>query len=435
MPTSLFFKTVKNILNNCIEDHVTRKSEFVIDPSTNFSRNRKLPLAEVIKVVLHFGSKSLNNELLEHYSYNADLPTSSALIQQRSKFSSTLFKSIFNQFTHSFTHFETFKGYRIFAIDGSVINIPHNPKDSETYIQSNKNNKGYNQIHGNVIYDLLNKVYIDAVIQMSRKKHERQALIDMVKESTINENVIIIGDRGYEGYNVYANINEKGWKFLIRVQCGNVKSMVNTLGLPDTEEYDERVQRILTRKQSIAKKDSDLYKYMSSSSPFDFFTPENPLYTMDLRVVKVKLDDGSVQCFVTNLDEKTFSAEVIKDLYRLRWNIETSFRELKHTLALDYFHSKKKESILQEIYAKLTIYNFCAIITTTVKINRKELKYNYQVNFSQAVSICKQYLKLNNAFFAIEALIKKFISPIRPGRNHPRNIKNKTFLSFNHRVA
>ena len=174
---------------------------------------------------------------------------------------------------------------------------------------------------------------------------------------------------------------------------------------------------------------------MSSSSPFDFFTPENPLYSMNLRVVKVKLDDGSIQCFVTNLDKKTFSAEVIKDLYRLRWKIETSFRELKHTLALDYFHSKKKESILQEIYAKLTIYNFCAIITTKVKINKKELKYNYQVNFSQAVSICKQYLKVNNAFFAIEALIRKFISPIRPSRNYPRIIKNKTFLSFNHRVA
>jgi hypothetical protein len=435
MSTLLFSEKVKETLDNCIEDIGSRKSEFVNDPSRNFSRNRKLTLSDVIKATLQFGSRSLKNELREYYDYTLDLPTDSALVQQRNKIKSELFKSLFSQFTNSFTYGETFKKHRVLAIDGSDINIPHNPSDSETYIQAKPTSKGYNQIHGNFIYDLLNKVYVDVSLQVCRKKHERRALIDMMIDSPIDEKVILIGDRGYEGYNVYANIIKKGWKFLIRVQCNNDKCMVNTLNLPDTEEFDEIVHRILTPKQAIAKQDPSLYKYLSSSSPFDFFTPENPVYSISLRVVKVKLDDGSIQCFVTNLDKKTFDAEDIKELYHMRWGIETSFRDLKHTLALDYLHAKKKESILQEIYAKLTLYNFCAIITTTVKINKKGLKYDYQINFSAAVSICKQFLKTKNAFFPVEALIKKFISPIRSGRAYQRNIKGKTFISFNYRVA
>lgn len=435
MSKQLFSAKVKSTLNQCIEEHITRKSEFVNDPNRDFTRKRKLSLNDVIKATLQLSSGSINKELLSYFDFDPETPTSSAFVQQRNKLSSSLFKSLFKQFTNSFTHYETLKGYRVLAIDGSAINIPRDPNDPDTYVQNYTLSKGYNHFHGNFLYDLLNRVYIDGTIQMNCKKHERRALIEMVKESPLKEKVLIIGDRGYEGYNTYANIIEKGWHFLIRVQCRSEKCMVNTMDLPKSEEYDQQVHRILTRKQSIANKDLMRYKYISKKSPFDFFTPEKPFYPMTLRVVKVKLDDGSIQCFVTNLDKKSFDANTIKALYNLRWRIETSFRETKHTLALDYLHSKKKESILQEIFAKLTLYNFCSIITSNVKINKKNRKYDYRVNFSDAVSICKEYLKVNNAFFEVEALIKKFISPIRIGRTWPRNVKAKTFISFNYRVA
>ena len=46
----------------------------------------------------------------------------------------------------------------------------------------------------------------------------------------------------------------------------------------------------------------------------------------------------------------------------MRWGIETSFRNLKHTLGLLHLHAKKVEFVLQEIFAKLTMYNFCQLI-------------------------------------------------------------------------
>ena len=52
-----------------------------------------------------------------------------------------------------------------------------------------------------------------------------------------------------------------------------------------------------------------------------------------------------------------FSTEEIKELYALRWGIETSFRELKYAVGLTSFHSKKHEYIIQEIWARLLLYN------------------------------------------------------------------------------
>ena len=436
MPKSTFNLNVRTALLQVIDDHVSRKYEFVNNPERDFTRNRKLTLDNVLKATLLLGSGSVNKELLEYFDYATDTVTGSAFTQQRDKLSSSIFKSIFKQFTHRFDHYKTFMGYRVLAVDGSDLHIPHNPMDPETYFQSTPDSKGFNLVHVNALYDLVNRIYLDGQIQPGRKLHERKALIEMVQASEMDDNVLLVGDRGYESYNVFAHMIIKGWKFLIRVKDKSKKSMLGSFNLPETGVYDQLIHRELTRKQTKdIKRQSDLYKFLPTSVNFDFLDEHVQFYPITLRVVKVQLDDGSFQCFITNLEEKSFPPEAIKTLYHMRWGIETSFRELKHTLALTHLHSKKKESIAQEVFAKMTIYNFCSIITSHVVIKKKDRKHDYQVNFSKAISICKRYLKEYNAFLDVDALIQKYILPIRNGRTCPRRVKFRTFVSFNHRVA
>ena len=92
-----------------------------------------------------------------------------------------------------------------------------------------------------------------------------------------------------------------------------------------------------------------------------------------------------MECILTNLDEKDFPIEEIKRLYGWRWGIERSFRELKYTIGLTNFHAKKVEYILQEIFARLTIYNFCERIITTIVIQQKHRKYTYQIKDRKSV--------------------------------------------------
>ena len=142
-----------------------------------------------------------------------------------------------------------------------------------------------------------------------------------------------------------------------------------------------------------------------------------------------------MECILTNLDEKDFPIEEIKRLYGWRWGIERSFRELKYTIGLTNFHAKKVEYILQEIFARLTIYNFCERIITTIVIQQKHRKYTYQINFTVAVFICREYFRDRIHPPDLEALIRKNILPIRKGRKAPRKVCPNSASSFLYRIA
>ena len=74
----------------------------------------------------------------------------------------------------------------------------------------------------------------------------------------------------------------------------------------------------------------------------------------------------------TNLQEDDFSIDEIRDLYNRRWGIETSFRDIKYATGMLFFHSRKKQLVLQEIYAKLILYNFSEAITHSIVLQKKE---------------------------------------------------------------
>ena len=72
----------------------------------------------------------------------------------------------------------------------------------------------------------------------------------MVDRSAL-KNVLVIADRGYEGFNLMAHIQEKNWCFLIRIQdVLTSKGIAAGLDLPNTEEFDISVDLALTTKQT-----------------------------------------------------------------------------------------------------------------------------------------------------------------------------------------
>nr|WP_239456246.1 transposase [Faecalitalea cylindroides] len=93
------------------------------------------------------------------------------------------------------------------------------------------------------------------------------------------------------------------------------------------------------------------------------------------------------------MDENEFSLEEIKELYHMRWEIEISYREIKYDLDLNTLHSMKRNLIQQEIYSKLLLYNFCRRITKDIKIQEKNRKYEYQLNYVRAYHIIRKFLK------------------------------------------
>ena len=173
---------------------------------------------------------------------------------------------------------------------------------------------------------------------------------------------------------------------------------------------------------------------MPAKMKFDYLSKEMPFYDFNCRIVRFKLDNGSYECIVTNLPKEEISVDEIKELYHMRWGIETSFREVKYAIGLNALHSKKRNLIKQEIYARLLIYNFSQRDVAPIKILKEnKTKYEYQVNFTRAFHIIRNFIKKKAENPPIENLIAKEILQVRPGRSNTRKVQPKTVVSFNYR--
>lgn len=436
-------KQIRTILNDLIRKMSEHPDPYIRCPGKDFTRKRKLPFEKMIGTLLCLKGGSLNCELLDAFGCSAQTVSSSAFIQQREKIRHEALADLFHAFVRATPSDMLYKGYRLLSVDGSDLHIPTNPVDTESYITKKDNSKPFNLLHLNAVYDLLSHTYTDAVVQKCHTQDEHRAFCDMVDRAE-GTPAVFIADRGYESFNDMAHVQEKGWFFLFRVK-DNGGGIVSGCSMPDSDEFDESFSLSLTRKQTNEMKqllkDRNAYRFVPSSSTFDYLPAKNrkripvPPYVLSFRIVRFKISDDSYETVVTNLDSGSFPAPELKKLYHMRWGIETSFRELKYTLGLLHFHAKKTESVLQEIFASLIMYNFTELITSHVISQKKTRKYTYKANFSAAVHVCRQFLMGNVSPPVLETLAAKYVSPVRPGRNFPRNLKSRSAVSFLYRIA
>ena len=92
---------------------------------------------------------------------------------------------------------------------------------------------------------------------------------------------------------------------------------------------------------------------------------------MQFLIVRFQLDNGNYECLATNLSRENFPPEKLKALYARRWGIELSYRDLKYTLGMNNMHSRKTNSIKQEIYSNLIMHNFCRINSAFAEVKKK----------------------------------------------------------------
>ena len=422
------------------------KSECVLDPSRNFTRNRKLSFEQVISAVLALNSGSLTNDLLDFFHYSESMPSSSAFIQQRSKVLPAAFQSLLYAFNYDMERVcppPTFKGLRLLAIDGSDIHIPTNAQDHDSSCFTNNGLQTYNMLHLNALYDLLSHTYTDALVQKYRHMNEHRAFTELVDRSSV-KHALIIADRGYESFNNMAHIQEKNWFYLIRIKDG-FGGIASGSDLPDEEEFDFPLTLALVRRQTTHTKSllsmRNQYRFVPSSSNFDYLPSKSKkhdpiqFYSLSFRIVRFQITENTYETVVTNLPSDTFPSAVLKQLYAMRWGIETSFRALKYTIGLLHFHSKKTEYILQEIFARLIMYNFTEMIISCVVVKQKKRKYEYKVNFSIAAHVCRKFYLQDISPPKVEMQIICHVVPIRPNRKGKRDKHVNTAVHFTYRVS
>lgn len=436
-------KQTKKLLSSSITNVANTPADYSMNPESDFTRNRKLSFKQMLTTIIGMGNGTLTSELLQQSHYSTETVSSSAFVQQRNKIKPEAFETIFKSFSRGLVSKMHNSTLPILAVDGTDLHTPTNSKEKDSFIENDKERKPFNQLHLNALYDLKQGIYVDACIQGWKSRNEHKALIDMVDRSTIPQ-ALVIADRGYESYNNMAHIQEKGWKFLIRIKDGacGIKS---SFCLPKTDTFDVNIRLKITRKQTKEikelLKDKNRYKFIAASTLLDYLPSHTKqkapaqFYELNFRIGRLQINETTYETIVTNLDEDEYPLDRLKQLYVSRWGIETSFRALKYTTGLLYFHSKKVTSIYQEIYAHLIMYNFTQAITTHVVIQKKQRKYAYQANFSIATHICKKFYNGKITSPNAETIIAKNIVPLRPERKYKRDLHHKATQRFYYRVA
>lgn len=418
--------TIKQALDKAIASVTDNIDCYSVHAGKDFTRNRKMSCGDLIRFIFQLSNKTVQSTLLTAFPDIDSMPSASAVCQQRHNLTASAFQRIFSIFTGFFQNYKTWNGYYLLACDGSDINISHNEKDKSTYHIPTTATRGYNQLHLNALFDVLNGTYVDVNIDTASKTRECDALEEMIKDHQYTEKSVIICDRGYEKYNLIATCIEKKQKFIIRVKDIGSNGMLARLNLPDTS-FDLPITKVITRLQTHETKSDGKYAILMNQAPFDYLPIEQDYYEMNLRVIRFKITEDTYECLVTNLNEEEMKTEEFKDIYHLRWEVENSFRDLKYTIGMLYFHSSNQELIRQEIYASLTLFNFSKLILNNTPPEQKSSwKYSYKSNFKTAVTNIRLFIEGKIEEEELRKRIKKFLIPIRPGRKYGRTMKGQS---------
>ena len=430
-----YSKQLKKYILNIIREMAKEPEKFITSGKNHLCRKRKWDFSTLMRFILSFGSNSLGHEVGNFFEYQEGFPTVSSFVQQRQKLDYSAFRYLFDKFNECIDdHPVLFKHYRLLAVDGSDLTLPYNPRENNVIADNH-----VSTLHLNALYDVCNKRFLDVVIQQALKENEYDAACKLVDRISEKHPVILLADRGFENYNLFAHVEERLFDYVIRVKDVNSNGILAGLELPDTQEFDVTKRIVITRHSTgPAAIMPGVYKYFSKKYRFDYIENSKcPDYEMYIRFVRFQLSENSYEVLATSLPEELFSMEDLKELYQLRWGIETGFRELKYILGLAAFHSKKENSILQEIFARLIMYNFSMCIIQKISIKEKDRSHQLQVNFTQATKICLNFFRYrgNEPPYNIETTLQRFLLPIRPNRKRQRITVGTCVVPFNYRLA
>ena len=317
--------------------------------------------------------------------------------------------------------FSAFHGYLVLAADGSGINIPATRETLEEFgTSSRKGTKPQASIGLGCLYDVMNRMILESDCCKCKFDEMRLAeeQIDRIPETIgTSQPFLVIMDRGYPSTAAFIRMMEKGILFLARLKFSDYKKEQAALSVPDTW-----VDIQLDKSRIRHYKGTDIGRRMEE------------LRHITLRMVKVPLLEEREEVLITNLLAETFDYWQMRELYHMRWGIETAYEILKDRLQIENSTGTKPVLLLQDIYSTIYISNLAEDIIRDAEAEldekEKHRKHKMMINRTLSIGILKNDLiyilletdaqKQDKLFQQIYEDISKNLVPIRPDRHYHR---------------
>jgi putative transposase len=162
----------------------------------------------------------------------------------------------------------------------------------------------------------------------------------------VGERALYIFDLGYWSYNLLDTILERGQHVLSRLRQ-DCNPLILAVSEGEPQWVGQRLKSLALTGQQV-----DLRVHLSGNNR------AHPQMQQDVRLVGQYVEpDQTWHLYITSLcDGTTYPVGLLVDLYRLRWQIEILFRNLKCVLRIANFISTTENGIRIQIYAALIHY-------------------------------------------------------------------------------
>lgn len=391
----------------------------------HFTRKRKMPLIDLLYSMINRRGTTLSIELRDfmktaHPGLEISKP---GYLKQRMKLNPEAFVELYhyhNKNFYSVPGFSTFHNYLVLAADGSAINIPTTKETLNWYgSTSRRDTKPQAQIGLSCIYDVLNRMILESSCNKCKFDEMRVAekqLLQIPETIGKNQPFILLMDRGYPSTPALLHLMKKNISFVVRLKSSFYKKEQEAM----TRE-DSQVKIVLDETRIRRHRGTEDEKEMRQCGE------------ITLRMVKIHLKDKT-EVLLTNLAEEKFQTEEIRELYHMRWGIETAYELLKTRLEIENFTGKKPILLEQDINSTIYISNLAEDIIRDAQeeYDKKEGNGTYKMAVNQTVGIGilksdliyillepdhqKQEILFNNIYESIS----KHVEPIRPDRHYKR---------------
>lgn len=396
-------------------------------------RHRKMPLEDMIYSMINRKGLSLHLELrnymkMTHPGTEISKP---GYLKQRMKLNPEAIKFLYQNHNKNFYHDPEitpylYKDHFVLAADGSNVNIPTTPETLDVFgSSSRKGTKPQAALGLGCIYDVLNRFILESDlnrVKFDEMKCAEQQLAHITETIGTAHPFFVIMDRGYPSIPAFIRMQDKSIFFVVRLKKKDFKDEREKM-----TTNDEDVEIKLTRVRKNNYKNTENEDIMMSRESFM------------LRIVRVDFSDGQTEYLATNLPRDTFPAEDFKEIYHMRWKIESAYGTLKDRLQLENFTGTKPRLIEQDIYSTIYVSNLAEDIICDAEEKQEEhLKKDYkhvmQINRTVSIGILKSDLiyvlieknpeEKTRLMKVIYEDISKNIVPIRPERHYHRTKGN-----------
>ena len=317
-----------------------------------FTRVRKWSFMDYVLFVLVNKGRSSAIEIEEYVKERWDdeskIISKQALSKQRLKIKPKIFKDMnidFIKDVFNSSEFEhDFKDYTILLVDGSDLQLP-NIKITKEEFNVAPDTIVYTQapsVKASMLIDAKYNLVVDAILG-DFKSNERELVKQHISniEDKINlEKTIIIFDRGYISLELMLFLENKGIKYLFRSNERYYQNEILTM-----KSRDETVQLEINTNRTQNIKDKNIKKQALN------------LEYYQTRISKPLLDNGVTEILFTNITESEADIHKLKELYKMRWEIELNYEKIKNKIRIENFSGKRRTIIEQDFYSQIYIFN------------------------------------------------------------------------------